>query len=124
MNNFRNNEMTVRQDLINKVNAMQNFTHNLTPNKSRYVVSLKSIYKGYNPSIKFDLIQKVYSILDNKNHSFDSLGGWYNERTKLYCLDLNLHLSDLSTALKLAKVNDQNAIYDSKKELVIYLNNK
>jgi len=123
MNNFRNNEMTIRQDLINKVNAKQNFTHNLTPNKSRYVVSLKSIYKGFNPSIKFDLIQKVYSILDLKNHSFDSLGGWYDERTRVYCLDLNLHVSDLSTALKLAKVNEQISIYDSEKKLVIYLNN-
>ena len=119
-----NNIITVRQDLINKVNAKQNFTYNLTPNKSRYIVSLKSIYKGFNPSIQFDLIEKVYSILGNKSQSFDSLGGWFNETTKVYCLDLNLHLSDLSTALKLAKVNEQIAIYDSKKELVIYLNDK
>tara|TARA_R110000744_G_scaffold3633_1_gene13646 strand:- start:645 stop:992 length:348 start_codon:yes stop_codon:yes gene_type:complete len=114
--------MTIRQDLINKINAKQNFTHNLTLNKSRYVVSLKSIYKGFNPSIQFDLIEQIYSILGKKNQSFDSLGGWYNETTKVYCLDLNLHLSDLSTSLKLAKVNKQLAIYDSKKQLVIYLN--
>ena len=115
--------MNTLQRLINKVNAKQNFTYNLTNNRQRYIVSIKSVYNGSNPSIDFDLITKVSKIIDAKNHSFDSLGGWFNVDDKTYCLDLNLHLSDLTTSLKLAKANQQNAIFDSKKNLVIYLNN-
>jgi hypothetical protein len=115
--------MNTLQRLINKINAKQNFTYNLTNNRQRYIVSIKSVYNGLNPSIDFDLIKKVSKIISAKNHSFDSLGGWFNEDNKAYCLDLNLHLSDLTTALKLAKVNQQTAIFDSKKNLVIYLNN-
>ena len=113
--------MNTLQRLINKVNAKQDFTYNLTDNRQRYIVSTKSVYNGLNPSIEFDLITKVSNILETNN--FDSLGGWFNVENKNYCLDLNIHLSDLTTALKLAKVNQQTAIFDSKNNLVIYLNN-
>ena len=113
--------MNTLQRLINKINAKQNFTYNLTNNRQRYIVSIKSVYNGLNPSIEFDLITKVSNILETNN--FDSLGGWFNVENENYCLDLNIHLSDLTTALKLAKVNQQTAIFDSKKNLVIYLNN-
>ena len=85
--------MNTLQRLINKVNAKQNFTYNLTNNRERYIVSIKSVYNGLNPSIDFDLITKVSKIIS------------------------------ASTSLKLAKVNQQKAIFDSKKNLVIYLNN-
>tara|TARA_R110002110_G_scaffold413002_1_gene639846 strand:+ start:575 stop:919 length:345 start_codon:yes stop_codon:yes gene_type:complete len=113
--------MNTLQRLINKVNAKQNFTYNLTNNRNRYIVSIENVYNGSNPSIKFDLITKVSKIIETTN--FDSLGGWFDVDDKTYCLDLNIHLSDLTTALKLAKVNKQTAIFDSKKNLVIYLNN-
>tara|TARA_R110002074_G_scaffold133536_1_gene277269 strand:- start:1504 stop:1848 length:345 start_codon:yes stop_codon:yes gene_type:complete len=113
--------MKTLQRLINKINAKQNFTYNLTNNRNRYIVSIENIYNGSNPSIKFDLITKVSKIIETTN--FDSLGGWFDVDDKTYCLDLNIHLSDLTTALKLAKVNKQTAIFDSKKNLVIYLNN-
>tara|TARA_R110000744_G_scaffold87718_1_gene171175 strand:+ start:41 stop:385 length:345 start_codon:yes stop_codon:yes gene_type:complete len=113
--------MNTLQRLINKVNAKQDFTYNLTDNRQRYIVSIESVYNGLNPSIEFDLITKVSNILETNN--FDSLGGWFNVENENYCLDLNIHLSDLTTALKLAKVNKQTAIFDSKNNLVIYLNN-
>ena len=111
------------QNLINRINAKQDFTYNLTPNKSRYIVSIKSVYNGLNPSIENNMRVKISNIVDAKNHSFDSLGGWFNESTKIYTLDLNLHLADINTALKLARVNNQLAIYDSLENNVIYLNN-
>ena len=113
--------MNTLQRLINRINAKQNFTYNLTNNRNRYIVSIESVYNGLNPSIDFHLITKVSKIIQKQD--FDSLGGWFNLDNKTYCLDLNIHLSDLTTALKLAKVNQQTAIFDSKKNLVIYLNN-
>ena len=115
--------MDFKQNIINKINAKQNFTHNLTPNKNRYIVSQKSVYKGFNPSLQFNLLDDVFNILERSYNNFDSLGGWYDKKTKLYYLDLNLHFAGLSTALKIAKVKKQNAIFDSKKGIVIYLNN-
>ena len=81
--------MNTLQRLINKINAKQNFTYNLTNNRERYIVSIRSVYNGLNPSIEFDLITKVSKIIGAKNHSFDSLGGWFNVDDKTYCLDLN-----------------------------------
>ena len=52
---MKNNKLTKFQDTINKINARQNFTTNLSNTKNRYIVSYKNIYKGRNPSLFFDL---------------------------------------------------------------------
>jgi hypothetical protein len=115
--------MNTLQRLINKVNAKQDFTHNLRENKGRYAVSyLNDIYKGENPSIQFDLVIKLNEQLELKNCC--SIGGWLDKKTNLYYLNRNLHFQDINIALMFAKNNEQLAIYDLQNEQLIYLNNK
>lgn len=111
-------ELTRFQDAINKINAKQDFTYDLSKNNNRYIVSQKNIFKGKNPSLFYELP----IVLSENIDSYDSFGGWYDEETNLYHVDLNLHLSELKYALMLAKENDQIAIYDNVEEQVIYLN--
>ena len=40
---MKNNKLTKFQDAINKINAKQNFTTNLSNTKNRYIVSYKNI---------------------------------------------------------------------------------
>ena len=119
---MKNNKLTKFQDTINKINAKQNFTTNLSNTKNRYIVSYKNIYKGRNPSLFFDL-----PIVLRENltlNYYDSIGGWFDNKTNLYYLDLNIHFSILETALKFAKQTNQIAIFDNFKKQLIYLNNK
>jgi len=119
---MKNNKLTKFQDTINKINARQNFTTNLSDTKNRYIVSYKNIYKGRNPSLFFELpvVLKKYI----KSKMYDSMGGWLDNKTNLYYLDLNIHFSILETALKFAKQTNQIAIFDNLKKELIYLNNK
>ena len=55
---------------------------------------------------------------------YDSIGGWLDNKTNLYYLDLNIHFSILEIALKFAKQTNQIAIFDNLKKELIYLNNK
>jgi len=116
---MRNTELTKFQDLINKINSRQNFTYNLSNSKNRYIVSYKNLYTGKNPSLDFNLITKVDKFINSK--MYDSLGGWLNKETNVYYLDANLHFSDISIALKVAKNNNQIAIFDNLKKETIYL---
>lgn len=111
------------QDLINKINAKQDFTHDLMQDKARYVVSYKkAIYEGKNPSLFNNLHTTLRTEINLKNCS--SVGGWLNKRTNIYYLNRNLHFLDINTALIFARQNNQLAIFDKKENLVIYLNNQ
>jgi len=116
-----NKQITKFQDLINKVNAKQNFTYKLSDSKSRYIVSYKNLYTGKNPSLESELILTIEKFINS--NMYDSLGGWYDKKTNLYYLDANLHISDINIALKIAKLKNQIAIFDNKEKQVIYLNN-
>tara|TARA_R110000772_G_scaffold149540_1_gene260282 strand:+ start:338 stop:685 length:348 start_codon:yes stop_codon:yes gene_type:complete len=111
------------QDLINKINAKQDFTYNLMQDDARYVVSYKkAIYKGVNPSLFDNLRTILRTEINLKNCS--SIGGWLNKKTNIYYLNRNLHFSDINTALMFARQNNQLAIFDKKENLLIYLNNQ
>ena len=107
------------QDAINKINSKQDFTYNLNNSKGRYIVSQKNVFKGKNPS----LFCELPIILRENMDTYDSFGGWYDEKTNLYHVDFNFHLSILKYALMLAKENNQISIYDNVENKVIYLNN-
>lgn len=119
---MKNNKLTKFQDTINKINAKQDFTTNLSNTKNRYIVSAKNIFVVKNPSLLYNL----HIILrENFNlNYYDSIGGWFDNKTNLYYLDLNIHFSILETALKFAKQTNQVAIYDNLKKELIYLNKK
>ena len=114
--------LTKLQDTINKINAKQNFTTNLSNSKNRYIVSQKNIYVGENPSLFFEL---PIVLKENINrNTYDSVGGWLDKETNLYHVDFNFHVRVLKYALMLAKENNQIAIYDNSKKQLIYLNDK
>lgn len=122
---MRDNFIPIEQQIVNKINAKQNFTYNLSETNKRYVVSIKNIYKGKNPSLWFESIVTIKSIINKGGlikAFYDSLGGW-SDINNTYYLDLNIHFNDLKTALNVAKNNGQIAIYDTLKQQVIYLNN-
>ena len=121
-----NTEITLAQQIVNNANHKQDFTINITNEKSknnRYIVSSLNLYTGFNPSLKFDLLTFVDNMVINNNGLFDSVGGWLNKETNIYTLDMNIHFNDLDFALKFAKVNKQIAIFDKITNQCLYLNN-
>ena len=123
---MRTKEIKLSQQIINNANYKQDFTINISNDKTinnRYVVSCYSLYLGNNPSLDFELLTNVNDICENCNLMFDSIGGWLNKETNIYSLDANMHFDNLELALKFAKVNKQLAIFDKETKQVIYLNN-
>jgi len=121
-----NTEITLAQQIVNNANHKQDFTINITNEKSknnRYIVSSLNLYTGFNPSLKFDLLTFVDNMVMNNDGLFDSVGGWLCPDSGLYYLCLNMHFNDIDFALKFAKVNKQLAIFDKLNNSVIYLNN-
>ena len=118
---MRNTNITITQNIVNKVNHKTDFTILLNDTKNRYVVSCKNLYTGFNPSLKYDLNKDITNVINTK--MYDSVGGWFDKDKKVYYLDANLHFSILKYALICAKNNGQIAIYDTLKQQVIYLNN-
>lgn len=115
--------MTIKQDIINKINAKQDFTFNLE-NKSfklqknyNYIVGTENIYTGKNPSLDFDLILKV----DLNNKLYCNIGGWFDKDANTYYVDYSYNIHTLQSALNLAKLHNQKSIFDIKNNTVIYL---
>ena len=117
-----NKDITTAQKIVNNANYKQNFTINISSEKSvknRYIVSCVNLYTGKNPSLQFDLLNKIDKIINNTD-IFDSIGGWFNTENKTYFLDCNQHFSNLNRALQFAKIYQKTAIFDKLEDRLIY----
>ncbi len=115
-----NLSITITQQINNKANARRDFTTYLSKSKSRYILSVKNLYIGKNPSTCFDLITRISDTI-NKN-TYDSIGGWMDTKTYIYYLDANMHFDNLSECISNAKGLGELAIYDTIDNKVIYIN--
>ncbi len=113
------NGTTITQTILNKAKSRVDFTTYLNKSKSRYIVSYKNIYLGKNPSNFDGLILRIDKFV--KSEAYDSIGGWKDENTGNYYLDANLHFDKLETALQVAKMKGELAIFDTKENKVINL---
>ncbi len=114
-------KLTQQQIITNKANSKQDFTFSLKNKDKRFIVGTENIYKGVNPSIDSNLIINIANILTNCN--YDSVGGWLDKNTNIYYLDANKHFAVLEEAISEGKENKEVAIYDTKENKVINLNN-
>ena len=110
-------EISPQQNVVNKINAKADFTHNINRTRlERYTVSTKNVFTGKNPSLFLKDTWKVVEDAFNSDHEL--LGGWLSE-DNIYFLDYGLSVSDLKEAMKIAKFNKQLAIYDNVANRVI-----
>ena len=105
-------EMTLHQDLVNKINAKQGFSHSLIAKPKRYIVGYKTVLKASNPSID----SKVYSIVDraltDAPEGAEVFGGWMADDSTYY-VDYSTTHDGLTVALDLAFIRGELAIWDS-----------
>lgn len=114
------------QKIVNLCHTRKDFTYEINKNSANYIVSIKSIYRGKNSSLCFELNQKINDILSKKNiisKYYDSIGGWKDEDGN-FCIDANVHFYNLSLAIDTAKAFSQKAIFDKKNNKVILINYK
>ena len=114
-------EISPQQDVVNKINAKADFTHNINNTRlERYTVSTKNVFIGKNPSL---FLEDTWKIVDDAFNSDQELfGGWLSE-DGIYFLDYSLSVTDLEKAIKIAKINKQLAIYDNVSQQVIKVTN-
>ena len=115
-----NLSITITQQINNKANARRDFTTYLNKSKDRYILAVKNIYTGANPSICFDLISKISDSIEK--NIYDSIGGWMDPETNIYYLDANMHFNNLNECISNAKGLGEIAIYDTIENKVIYIN--
>ena len=108
-------ELTTQQDLANKVNSRKEFTHYLVDSPERYVVGLKNLFEGTNPSLEGSALRMAEIALDS---NADAFGGWLSE-DGIYYVDLSTTTNNLYTALNQAKERGELAIWDSLENRVI-----
>mgnify|MGYP003624443881 CR=1 FL=1 len=110
--------MTTEQKIINKINAKANFTY---PNVTkRYIVGKKLLHESKNPSLYYQNIYKdVYKFLNSDSKPNKTFGGWFNDETQTYCVDLGKSYNSLKKAVKIAKKYNQICIYDTLTGLTI-----
>ena len=110
-------DITPQQDVVNKINAKADFTHNINNTRlERYTVSTQNILKTANPSL---FSKNTWQIVDDAFNSDQELfGGWLSE-DDIYFLDYGLSVSSIKEAMKIAKFNEQLAIYDNVSQKVI-----
>ena len=113
-------EISPQQDVVNKINAKADFTHNINNTRlERYTISIRNILKTANPSL---FSKNTWQIVDDAfNSQHELFGGWLSE-DGIYFLDYSLSVSDLKNAMKIAKFNKQLAIYDNVSQKVITVN--
>lgn len=110
-------EISPQQDVVNKINAKADFTHNINRTRlERYTVSTKNVFTGKNPSLFLKDTWKVVEDALNSDHEL--LGGWLSE-DDIYFLDYGISITDLRIAMQFARVNEQSAIYDNVANKVI-----
>ena len=113
-------EISPQQDVVNKINAKADFTHNINRTRlERYTVSTKNVFTGKNPSLFLKDTWKVVEDAFSSDHEL--LGGWLSE-DDIYFLDYGLSVSDLRIAMQFARANNQLAIYDNVSQKVITVN--
>jgi hypothetical protein len=110
-------EISPQQNVVNKINAKADFTHNINNTRlERYTVSTQNVLKTSNPSL---FSKNTWQIVAEAFHSdHELLGGWLSEED-IYFLDYGLSVSSLKEAMKIAKFNKQLAIYDNVAQKVI-----
>lgn len=130
---MRDHKITLEQSILNTVNAKQDFTYSGNKKLHRYVVSFKNIHTSKNPSLKLENgLTVIRQALDKINKPYfierngfmidaDCIGGWNDKDTDEYFLDLNSTFANKKEALIVAKAFNQIAIFDTKKEKVIFV---
>jgi len=113
-----NHKITINQVLINKINAKQDFSHSINDNSRRYIVGMKNLFTGKNPSLRYE---NIYNDVLNLDKSFDILGGWTDPDTNIYYVDLCNSYNCVFDAMNQARANNEIAIFDSKENKVINL---
>ena len=103
------------QIVINKVNAMTDFTYPKPQN--RYVVGTVNLFTGQNPSLNWEDIYSLYRLVNE----VEGIGGWKDKQTKTYYVDVVKTYDDLDVATRVAKMFKQVAIYDNKEKKVIFI---
>lgn len=122
---MRETKTTIVQTILNKINSKENFTFafdNKEVYTNNFVVSDEiPLFVGKNPSLDIEMLKKISEVIRSGN--WDSIGGWTDNETGLYCVDKNTHYYYLKTAKLAGYVNKQKAIFDLNTKKVIYLNN-
>ena len=110
-------EISPQQNVVNKINAKADFTHNINNTRlERYTVSTQNVFIGKNPSL---FLKDTWKIVDDAfNSDNELLGGWLSE-DDIYFLDYGISISDLRIAMQFARANNQLAIYDNVADKVI-----
>ena len=104
-------EISPQQDVVNKINAKADFTHNINNTRlERYTVGIRNLFTGKNPSLFLKDTWKIVDDAFNSNHEL--FGGWLS-KDSIYFIDYSFSVSDLKEAMKIAKFNKQLAIYDN-----------
>ena len=112
---MRNQIVPTAQIVINKVNAMTDFTYPAPAH--RYVVGTVNLFTGQNPSQNWDDIYSLYRLINE----VEGIGGWKDKQTKTYYVDVVKTYEDLDVATRVAKMFKQVAIYDNKEKKVIFI---
>ena len=114
-------EISPQQNVVNKINAKADFTHNINNTRlERYTVSTQNILKTANPSL---FSKNTWQIVDDAfNSDQELLGGWLSE-DDIYFLDYGISVGSIKEAMKIAKYNRQLAIYDNVSQKVIDVTN-
>lgn len=116
-------ETNTIQKIVNKSINKLDFTFNLNDNDKRYIVSVKNIYLGFNPSLCTDLNLRINKAINND--LYDSIGGWKgysSNNSRPYYLDANIHFNSLDKAKNIAIKHSQAAIFDKLNNIVININ--
>ena len=120
---MRDITVSIAQTILNKCNSKKEFTYFLNwDHGGDYVVSIRNLYTGKNPSLDNDLLRKINKALADELRfkSFDSIGLWIDENKNI-CIDANIHVKNKKTALSIAADYNQTAIYDLKNKQNIFL---
>lgn len=109
-------DISTEQQLANKINGSIDFTHYYYTYPERYVVGLKNLYTGKNPSIYASSLTLAVHGLNSPVG--DCFGGWLSE-DGVYFVDISTTTDDLDEAMAQARERDEIAIYDNVDKVVI-----
>ena len=113
--------MNTEQKIINKINAKVDFTYPSVT--KRYIVGKELLHESRNPSLYYQNIYKdVYKFLNSDSKPNKTFGGWFNDDTQTYCVDLGKSYNSLKKVIKIAKKYNQMCIYDTLTGLTIDIN--